>query len=579
MVRDILKMQTLEIPDLTFRNVKYGKAETEWDLRPLLYLGGAAARSNLVANQIEEGFFCSPIEERIPLVEKLHEYIDARLAGGGSRGTAGLTIIRLRQFFSWADGEGRAIDLTSAESIFIGWTDHLLYRVRVLRDIKEIHAYQIAVAIAKILDCALDLRKGLLSKTRLRRPTRNSPALGTKADKQNLEQTFAFGHALSDIADSLSVNAIRGKLPVRITFRSGHVHEEWLKLKPPERAKTLDMNTRRSTRNKTIETRRAYEEDISARTRFPLINLRIEAEMLIFIAQTGMNLEQVHTLKMSKFRYSSHLDGYRVHRVYKARRQGEVAFEIFSEYRDVFERYLAWRAAMFLDHESELLFPLLSAGRSLEVSPHLSAVMSMCKRLDLRFFGPQALRKTRINWLLRHSRDPSITADMHAHTQETLLKSYEQPSFQVALSEISLFHQRSDPAIASPGPGLCVKESAGPVTLPTAPPEATTPDCISPAGCLFCAYQRDIDTEDHVWSLASYRYLKSLELIRYRPAAKSNMPHPAKAAMDRLTAKLSNFSKSSEVRSLWVHEALSRIEEENYHPRWDGFIQLMETRK
>jgi len=50
------------------------------------------------------------------------------------------------------------------------------------------------------------------------------------------------------------------------------------------------------------------------------------------------------------------------------------------------------------------------------------------------------------------------------------------------------------------------------------------------------------------------------------------------ATMERVTAKLKYFKESSEVRALWVSEALARIEEGDYHPRWDGFIQLMEAR-
>jgi hypothetical protein len=49
--------------------------------------------------------------------------------------------------------------------------------------------------------------------------------------------------------------------------------------------------------------------------------------------------------------------------------------------------------------------------------------------------------------------------------------------------------------------------------------------------------------------------------------------------MDRLTAKLKVFEQSSEIRAVWVREALARIEEEHYHPRWDGFILLMEARE
>lgn len=101
---------------------------------------------------------------------------------------------------------------------------------------------------------------------------------------------------------------------------------------------------------------------------------------------------------------------------------------------------------------------------------------------------------------------------------------------------------------------------------------------MSPAGCLFCDHQRDLDSEDHVWSLATYRHYKSLELARYMRLSKSGAPHPAAAAVERITAKLRRFEASSEVRKCWVREALARVDEGNYHPKWDGFIQLLEAR-
>ncbi|TWI44741.1 hypothetical protein IQ22_04690 [Pseudomonas duriflava] len=109
---------------------------------------------------------------------------------------------------------------------------------------------------------------------------------------------------------------------------------------------------------------------------------------------------------------------------------------------------------------------------------------------------------------------------------------------------------------------------------------APDPDCINAAGCLFCVNHRDIESEDHVWSLSSLRVLKSLELTRYRPAStgrSDEADHPAMLAVERLSAKLRFFQESSEVRRLWVEEALARIAEENYHPAWDGFIRLAEV--
>lgn len=571
-------MLDLHIPDLTFPTVRYGKHETLWDLRPLLYRGGARAKADAVSDLIAKGALGTPIADWLPLVEKLHEVIAGRLAGGGSRHSARTLIDALRQFYSWADEAGRSRTLESVESVYIDWTDHLLHRQRIVGDIKAESAYRAASNVARILDDVLALRVGLLGKTRIRKQSRKRLVLGTQADKQNLEQTFAFGHALLDITDALSVEAIRGSLPVPIRFRTGQVIEHWSGLQPPDKVRALTGDkVKPYLRKNVIDARAAWEADTSLRTRYRLVNLRIMAEMLIFIAQTGMNRAQAHTLKMGKFRYQSHLDGYQVYRVYKGRRQGEVAFEIFSEYRVIFDRYLAWREAMFPGDDDGLLFPLVSTGgRAADVAPKFGNVRALSKRLGVRFFAPGALRKTRINWLLRRSRDPAMTAEMHAHTQETLLRDYERPHLQVAMVEISRFHARTDPAIAPPGPGVCIE--AVPQMVPDAPPEATAPDCVSPAGCLFCVHQRDIDSADHVWSLTSYRHLKSLELARYRPPAKGSAPHSAAAAMERITAKLKHFEESSEVRALWVREALARIEEGEYHLRWDGFIRLMEAR-
>lgn len=571
-------MSNLKIPDLTFKAVPFGKYATPWDLQSLLYRGASSARVELVARQISNGEHGLPISKRLPLVESIHAYIDARLVGGGSRGTAQTTIRRLREFFSWADLEDKPVDILSVEATFIDWTDHLIHRRRIVGDVKEIHIYQSAVAVAKILNNVLELRNGLMAQTRMRRPKGHKAVLGPQTDKQNLERAFAFGHALLDISDALSVDSIRGPIPVLIKFRTGQVYEEWLRLKPAGTLKTLAEKMRPSTKQSALAKRQTWQIDQSLRNRYPLANLRVQAEMLVFISQTGMNLEQVHQMRMCKFRYSSHLDGYQVHRVYKGRRQGEVAFEIFSAYREIFERYLLWRSTIFPDDAEGLLFPLIGKGRLTVVAPAFSMVQKLCDRMGIQFIGPQALRKTRVNWLLRRSRDDSLTAEMHAHTQQTLIRHYEQPNLQVAMAEISRFHSKNGVGKSAPGPGICAGAGAGPKALPSTPPEATAPDCMSPAGCLFCEHQRDIDSENHVWSLASYRHLKSLELASFRPHADADSLHPALAAIDRMTLKLRSFEKSSEVRALWVNEALSRVEEGHHHPSWDGFIRLMEMR-
>ena len=61
------------IPDLTFPMVEYGKHETPWDLRALLFKGGAKENPRSVFIQIAAGELGSPLIERIELVERIHE--------------------------------------------------------------------------------------------------------------------------------------------------------------------------------------------------------------------------------------------------------------------------------------------------------------------------------------------------------------------------------------------------------------------------------------------------------------------------------------------------------------------------
>lgn len=574
-------MRNLVLPDLTFPGVVFGVNVTPWDLRCLLYRGGASARRNKVAGLIGQGALGPPILERLELVVKLHDEIAGKLAGGGSKHSAQSTIDHLRVFFGWAEQAGRVLNLDTVVTTYIHWTDHLLNRCRVIRDMSEIGIYSSAYSVANVLDGVLQHHISLIGATRIRRPRNGKVALGIEADKQNLQDTFTFGFAMLDICHALTVDAVRGPVPVRIPFRNGAVLEEWAGKQPIETRKwsaSPKTPSQRFNAKKFRQLREVWEADTSLRTRHSIANLRVEAELLIFIAQTGINLAQAHRLKAGQFHYTSHLDGYQV-RMYKNRRSGEVEFEIYTEYRDIFERYIAWREIMFPNDPNGQLFQMAKVSRAEDVGPKFHRARATCKKLGIRFINPSLLRNTRINWLLRRSRDPEMTAAMAQHTQQTLLQRYAKPNLQVAMVEIARFHDQTDPAISPPGPGLCVSRTPEPMS--DIPGNAAPPDCLTAAGCLFCTHHRDIDSEDHVWSLTSFRYLKSLELERYRPPARKTShasTHPAVAAIDRATAKLKFFKDSNAVRGMWVNEALARIEEGDYHPAWDGFIQILELR-
>lgn len=572
-------MLDLTLPNLMFPGVSLGRNETPWDLRPLLFKGGAAARVNRAADLIDAGILGSPVVERIGLVQKIHEEVKAALNGGGKKTTALAKVTSLRDLVSWADATGHPLNLDVIETTYLHWADHLLHRVRMVKDIKEISVYRLARQVGAILDKVLERASPILLSTRLTRPPKRRRVRSVQADKLNLAESFEFGHALLDIVDGLFLDAIWGPLPLRIMFRTGQQLEEWSGLIPPEKLRSSNPQNSVQRYNSKISARERtdYENDRTLRTRYSLVNLRIEAELLVFISQTGMNLSQAHQLKIRHYSYKSTIDGYEV-RDYKHRRKGEVLFEIFSDYKEVFDRYLAWREVVFPSDLEGLLFPLVKrGGRAEDTAPKFSRVRGACKKLGLRFISSSLLRNTRVNWVLRRSRDHDLTSQQAQHSKETLARIYEEPSLQVAVVEIARFWQNNDPALQSPAPGIC---NGVPVPIADIPPGASQPDCIRPTGCLWCEHHRDLDSQDYVWSMASMRHLKIFAFKGFRPPVEGKTSQdPARyveMAIERLTAKLRWFSQSNEFRRAWVVEALARIDEAFYHPHWHYLVTALE---
>lgn len=570
-------MLDIQIPNLTFPDVDLGAKETPWTLLPLLYKGGALVRVDEVGVLIEQGSLGRPLVSRLELVKNLHATIKGDLAGGGSQSTALGAIENIRRFFRWVDANDLSVSIDEVDTTYRYWADYLMNRVRTVKDISEDTAYAQVAQLGRYLDKSLERLKPILLTTRFKKPPRRQRIRSIQADKQNLEHTFAFGAKLLDICNGLNLDRFWGPLPIHIHLRTGEILVEHSRVGRrvwPHPIVSSPSGQRQQAKEKATS-HAIHEADCTLRTRYPLANLRIEAELLTFIAQTGMNLAQAHLLRLDNYSYTSYTDGYHV-RSYKNRRGGPVLFEIYAEYREIFERYIMWRKSIFLNDKNNLLFPLTLKTRTQNKAPKFERIRALSKKLGWTYIGPQKLRNTRVNWLLRRSRDPDLTAEMAQHSKETLLNIYEEPSLQVAISEITIFWQQHDPSIAPPAPGQCI--GTGPAPVRDMPPTATPPDCLSPAGCLWCEHQRDIDSLDHVWALCSYRFLKTLELSAIRPPMqnkKAALPHPAEHAIERITQKLHFFKNSSEVRDQWVQEGLVRIEEGHYHPDWVGLIETL----
>lgn len=559
--------------------LQYTARQVPLDIRVLLWRGGAGARALDVGRLIAEGHMGKAEERRLPLVSACHEYFLGEIAEGTSDQTIRSHYLAIRLFYRFVDERDGDPDASSVRMWFKAWVDALLQRVS-RRELKADIAYHQGKSAATVLSRVMDVPFVSIAKgTRLKKPKKSKKALGAEADKQNLLETQAFGVDLLDVVDSLSFESCTGPLPVLVKLRSmKNSYEFWCGIQPAHLVKAeVEAEIRLVGSPKVIrENREIKSLHPAVADRFKVINLRVCAEFLIFIAQTGMNRAQAMAVTFGDFRYESWQDGYRV-RKYKGRKKGEVEFEIFSEYRPHFERYLQFRKAAFDDGYSNLLFPVLSRKNIPRGAVfNIENLRRFLGSIGRPFFSPQKLRGTRVNWLIRAADDDRLVADMAQHDVATLHRSYAKPHHQRAAVEWTEYYKEIELALVpAPAPGGCATKA--PQRADHFEESTPDPDCRNPAGCLFCVFYRGIESLDYAWSMHSYRVLKRLELSLYQRLGSDELTNAPLMVIERVTDIISEFQGKSDFHREWVQEASARCEEENYHPRWAGFIWIAEA--
>ena len=551
-------MSKFPIPDLTFERFIGDPGSTPWTLLPLLYKGGAAMIPKIALEKISEGQLGEAIKERLPLICKFHDQISI-----ASKADSADSMIRaVRNFYHFSDAYGFAITEDSLVDTYCAYAD-FLHRKTLLkprardRQISWLNqplsieaAYTYLSTLGTLADRALERCAKLIELTKVRHDSRRKKLGRPASDKQNLEKTFYFGHMLQDICDSITLDVVRNqKDALTIQLRSGESFErKRAAARKPEYADAYGLQA-------------------------SIINLRIEAEIQMFIAQTGMNSGNAFNLPLHHFFYVSYQDSWNV-KDHKSRRHGKVLFKIFKNYRPHFARYLKWREALFPN--SPKLFPLIVTHSSPRRPRFVGAALhAACETTGITYFAPRDLRGTRINWLLRRSGDADVVAVLAQHRKSTLIEVYEQPSQQIAMVELTKFWQARDPTIirvASVAPGEC---AGAPSPVPGIPNNAPEPDCKKLSGCLWCEDHRDIDSPDYIWALATFRYLKAIELtqgIQHPHEAGS----PAELAVERMDEILQWFVKSNEQRAEWVIVANQKIEDGIFHPNFRVRIEELE---
>ena len=313
--------------DLKFPNYPIGTHQVPWDLKILLFNGAAKVPRKLGMTLIDEGGFGKPVEDRIPLVIAIHEAISSMISLGKSRALIESSLEVLLRFFAWSERNSECISRETLIDVFKRWTEFQIHRSHIKKEVSAIYAYGQASKMANLIAKALQLpgaRPGgtLLLQTRMRKPSEKKRVLGVDADKQNLSYTFEYGHILTKICEALDLETVRGKLPILINVGD-------------ETMLTLAGNEDATVRCKAKIARAPLNDSESLfdrHKRSGILNLRIEAELLIFIAQTGMNLTQAAILEKESYRWKSNGDDLEVFRVYKCTHKIKLYRESIATY-------------------------------------------------------------------------------------------------------------------------------------------------------------------------------------------------------------------------------------------------------
>ncbi|MFZ6638548.1 hypothetical protein ACO0LL_02350 [Undibacterium sp. TC4M20W] len=550
-----------------------GREIYDFDLRKLAFFGGAELppKSNDYTKIIK--LLGKPISERIPLVMEIYQVFMLSIADGILPGTIGTRLMLLRKYFSYCESNSLPLEksVEATKKALAAWIQFQWKRCR-NGEITETSAHGniwgVLSVFKEVLNCSSDELIGRITLPRADKESRTH-------EKMDINAVERFLFDLEDIINSLDLQTVRGKWPMRITFRSGTS----ILYNGKGHCATESTNTGYLSPYH-VNLRRKRNSNTSFAARRHAINLRTSAETLAFIGATGTNIQVAIDLQLVAIKYESFGDQYKIVG-FKNRRQESVEIRIPKTYRAKLEDWLAFRNEVFKDVPVERFFPILNASHQ-EITTtgergfrELANVLSRAGRPRV---PAVLLRFARAQKLIRSAAiggDLVKVASELQHGLPTLLKSYLKGSQQMASVELGRYFSSIQPEEAKNkvrAGGSCNNPDA-PNSFSNEADVHPTPDCMNPVGCFFCVQYRAIENFDYIHSILSYKEFLKMRL-KIQGTIQSIDPMIS-ASLERIDDHVQAAIQSSKKISSEAVAAIEEIKAENYHPKWRGWIELM----
>ncbi|MBT1451202.1 hypothetical protein KJ365_09955 [Glaciecola sp. XM2] len=291
-----------------------------FNLTRFLYLGGSQFKSQYFRKKVEEGKLGEPLMLREPLLQKFKEEAESRLARGDSYVSVKNIVGAIRSLYQFIDTHNLIASEDTLQSNFLQWAAWLdrVSSSKRNRKMSGNTAHGIASRLSGFIGSTFEIPYGerFIFKTRLTKTVHAKRATGRLAEKQNLEESFLFGRFIYALATGINRDTLCDSKPkVIVPFK--HL------------SRTIDLTFEKN----------FVSSNLSKCKKYRIINCRIDAELLLFVSQTGMMPGEALKLRRTTYKYKPLGDEYEV-REYKNRKSGEVFFFIHKEYRKHFQNYV-----------------------------------------------------------------------------------------------------------------------------------------------------------------------------------------------------------------------------------------------
>ncbi|WP_039902453.1 hypothetical protein [Acinetobacter lwoffii] len=355
----------------------------------------------------------------------------------------------------------------------------------------------------------------------------------------------------------------------------------------------------RENRNEALYKLQQRNEDKRHIERERLASYGLVIGMLLFIAQTGANLDTAQQLQLDTMEVLPSTQGRRFSGT-KSRAGGkEVQPEFGVQFEPIFRKILELREWYIQDEPCDFIFPLRNEIHQLR--PVSYGRLQLIKRLFQRIFPkmiwitPQQWRKhTSSQYVELSDGDLLLEAEKMGHSLDTARKNYSRTSFKDAGQQISqFFNELREVAVAQTRTieriavqtidvtvdtqilpvGACTTTILQPEKALGLTEQAPTPNCQQFEHCLFCQYYAvHADDEDvrkllSLKSLLGYVKQKATDLIKWESQFGVVLHR-----IDEVLTELSNAYETLRDRILLIQE---EVESGDLDAYWLNHFELL----